>query len=42
MSETWITRIKVLFLSAVFASIGNYISSSKTGRPVTPLEAAPV
>ena len=41
MSETWITRIKVLFLSAVFASIGNYISSSKTGRPITPLEAAP-
>ena len=41
MSETWITRIKVLFLSAVFASVGNYISSSKTGRPITPLEAAP-
>ena len=41
MAETWITRIKVLFLSAVFASIGNYISSSKANAPVTPLEAAP-
>lgn len=41
MMETWITRGKVLLFSGVFAAIANYISSSKTGAPVTPLEAIP-
>ena len=41
MMETWITRGKVLLFSGVFAAIANYISSSKTGAPVTPLEAVP-
>jgi len=39
--ELWITRIKVLIYSAVFALIANWISSAKKGTPVTPLEALP-
>lgn len=37
----WIKRIKCLVLVAVFASIGNYLSTMKAGNPVTPLEAIP-
>lgn len=37
----WIKRIKCLVLVAVFASIGNYLSTMKAGSPVTPLEAVP-
>lgn len=41
MLETWITRGKVLLCSGVFAAIANYISSSKKGAPVSPIEAVP-
>lgn len=37
----WPKYLACLILSSVFASIGNYISTSKTGTPVTPLEACP-
>lgn len=39
--DAWITRIKVLLYSGIFALIANWISSSKRGTPVTPLEALP-
>lgn len=39
--ETWVTRIKVLFISGVFASIGNWIATTKAGKPVMPHEAIP-
>ncbi len=41
MSETWKTRIKVLFFSGIFSSIGNWISTTRSGAPVTPFEALP-
>ena len=41
MSEKWIVRIKVLLLSAVFSSIGNWINTRKADVPVNPLMAAP-
>lgn len=41
MSEVWQTRIKVLFFSGIFASIGNWIATIKSGSPVTPFEALP-
>ena len=37
----WFKRIKCLVLVCIFASIGNFISTSKAGNPVTPLEAVP-
>ncbi len=37
----WAVFLKVLCFSAVFASIGNWISTIKAGAPVTPLEAVP-
>ena len=37
----WAVYLKVLCFSAVFASIGNWISTIKAGAPVTPLEAVP-
>lgn len=37
----WSVRLKILGYTAVFASISNWISSSKAGAPVTPLEALP-
>lgn len=37
----WAVRIKVLCISAIFASIANFISTYKAGAPVTPLEAVP-
>lgn len=40
-AKVWNDRIKCLAIVAVFASIGNYISTSKAGAPVTPLEAVP-
>ncbi len=40
MSE-WAIRIKVLVISALFASIGNTIATAKSGDMVTPLEALP-
>ena len=39
--KVWANRIKCLVIVAVFASIGNYISSVKSGKPVTPIEAIP-
>ena len=40
-AAVWFKRIKCLFLVCIFASIGNFISTSKAGNPVTPLEAVP-
>lgn len=40
-ASVWIKRLKCLILVTIFASVGNYISTSKAGAPVTPLEAAP-
>ncbi len=37
----WFIRIKILVISAVYASIGNWIFTTKAGKPVTPGEAAP-
>lgn len=37
----WVVRIKILVISAFYASIGNWIFTLKSGAPVTPLEAAP-
>ena len=37
----WFVRIKILVISAVYASIGNWIFTTKAGKPVTPGEAAP-
>lgn len=39
--DKWIVNIKVLVISALFASVGNYLSTLKAGTPVTPLEAIP-
>jgi hypothetical protein len=41
MSETWVTRIKVLLFSGIFSSIGNWMATIKSGNPVTPFEALP-
>ena len=41
MSKTWITRIKVLVISALFASVANAISTRKSGAMVSPLESLP-
>lgn len=41
MSNEWITRIKVLAISAFFASIANAINTAKSGAMVSPLAAAP-
>lgn len=44
MSEAinvWGVRLKVLLITGVFASIANFITSTKAGNPVTPLEAMP-
>jgi len=40
-AAVWFKRIKCLVLVCVFASIGNFISTSKAGNPVTPIEAIP-
>ncbi len=37
----WPKYLACLILSSVFASVGNYISTTKSGAPVTPIEAAP-
>ncbi|MEA4921489.1 MAG: DUF340 domain-containing protein [Clostridiaceae bacterium] len=37
----WVVRIKVLVISAFYASIGNWIFTLKAGAPVTPIEATP-
>lgn len=39
--QVWSKRVKCLLLVAIFASVGNYISTLKAGDPVTPLEAVP-
>ena len=39
--DNWFVYIKVLVLSAVFASIGNWINTIKAGAPVTPLDSLP-
>ena len=39
--DNWFVYIKVLVLSAVFASIGNWINTIRAGAPVTPLESLP-
>lgn len=40
-AQVWISRIKILLISAGIASVANYIFSSKAGQAVTPLEAVP-
>ena len=40
-TAVWIKRIKCLALTSIFASVGNFISTSKSGSPVTPIEAIP-
>lgn len=40
-NNIWFTRVKVLGLTVIFASIGNWISTTKAGNPVTALEALP-
>lgn len=37
----WAVRLKVLVISAFFASFSNWIFTSKSGAPVTPIEIAP-
>lgn len=37
----WFVRIKVLVISAVYAAFGNWIYTTKQGKPITPLQAAP-
>lgn len=37
----WSKRIKCLVLVCLFTSIGNFISTTKAGKPVTPLQAVP-
>ena len=37
----WVVFLRVLCFSAVFAAIGNWISTTKSGAPVTPIEAIP-
>ena len=39
--SVWATRIKVLAISAVFASIANTISTYKAGNVMSPLEVIP-
>ena len=39
--ENWATRIKVLLISAVFASIGNMIATWKAGAIIMPWEVLP-
>ena len=39
-AAVWFKRIKCLVLVCIFASIGNFISTSKAGTPVTPLEGS--
>ena len=39
--QQWSTRTKVLALSAIFASIGNFIFTWRAGAPVFPLETVP-
>ena len=40
-AAVWFKRIKCPVLVCIFASIGNFISTSKAGNPVTPIEAIP-
>ena len=40
-NNIWFTRVKVLCVSGILASISNFIFSSKNGVPVSPLESAP-
>lgn len=40
-NNIWFVRIKVLVVSAFFAGIGNWIYTSKAGKPVTFFEALP-
>jgi hypothetical protein len=39
--SVWFTRVKVLCVSAILASIANFIFTTKSGSPVSPLESAP-
>ena len=41
MSGEWMKKIKCLALVSAFALIGNWMSTMKSGSPVTPLEALP-
>lgn len=41
MSAEWIKKIKCLTLVSAYALIGNWLSTMKSGAPVTPIEALP-
>ena len=41
MSAEWIKKIKCLTLVSAYALIGNWLSTLKSGAPVTPIEALP-
>jgi len=41
MSGEWMKKVKCLALVSAFALIGNWMSTTKSGAPVTPLEALP-
>lgn len=39
--EQWAVRVKVLIMAGLFASIANFISTWRAGKPVSPLAAVP-
>ena len=41
MTLTWFTKMKVLVMTGIFASIANYISTYKAGDPVYPWDIIP-
>ena len=41
MGAEWIKKIKCLTLVSAYALIGNWLSTMKSGAPVTPIEALP-
>ena len=41
MIGEWMKKVKCLALVSAFALIGNWMSTTKSGAPVTPLEALP-
>ncbi len=40
-AQKWAETLKVLAITAVIATIGNFIATAKAGKPVPPLEAVP-
>ncbi|MCI7795637.1 MAG: DUF340 domain-containing protein [Lachnospiraceae bacterium] len=40
-TSAWLKKVKCLALVSAFALIGNYLSTMKAGKPVTPIQALP-